>query len=156
MRASAIVAGAALLVAACGGKDKAANPSDTSNTMAAPPPAATTGTGVVHEIQMVQEGANTYKFVPAVDTIHVGDTVTFKGVSGLQHDVSFYADSIPPGADAVLNAAIQNGPQPLSTEMINDGQSASISFAGAPAGVYKFYCIPHQAMGMKGTIVVVP
>jgi plastocyanin len=152
MRVPAIAAGVALLVAACGGSKKA---TDTVTTVApTAPPAAASATGNTVEIQMVQQGPNTFKFVPDSVTIKTGDAVVFKGVSGLSHDVSFYKDSIPPGADSVLNANIQNKPQDLSTEMINDGNSTTVSFAGAPAGKYKFYCIPHMAMNMKGTIVV--
>lgn len=154
MRVPAIVAGVALLVAACGG-DKKATTTDTTTTPAAPP-AAATGTGTTHEIQMVQQGPNTFKFVPEMTTIKSGDAVVFKGVSGQAHDVAFYKDSIPAGADSVLNANIQNKPQDLATEMVNDGNSTTVSFAGAPAGTYKFYCIPHMAMNMKGTIVVTP
>ena len=29
-----------------------------------------------------------------------------------------------------------------------------VSFAGAPAGVYKGYCLPHVALGMKIAITV--
>ncbi|HEY3934300.1 MAG TPA: plastocyanin/azurin family copper-binding protein [Gemmatimonadales bacterium] len=159
MRVPAMAAAAAaLLLAACGGSKSGSN--DTTNAAAATPPAATppaaapTGTGVTHEIDMVQEGTNSYKFKPDNITIKQGDVVVFKGVSGLQHDVSFYPDSIPPGAADVLNAAIPNKTQPLSTEMISDGSQVSISFAGAPLGVYKFFCIPHQPMGMHGQLTV--
>ena len=30
----------------------------------------------------------------------------------------------------------------------------AISFAGVPAGVYKIYCTPHLALGMKGAVTV--
>jgi len=156
MRVPAIVASAALLLAACGGEKKV-NSTDTT-TMAAPPaaPPAAAATGATHEVQMIQEGPNTFKFVPAELTIKAGDAVTFKGVSGLAHDVAFYKDSIPAGAEAVLNANIQNKPQDLATEMVQDGNSTTVSFAGAPAGDYKYYCIPHMAMNMKGIIHVTP
>ncbi|MFI5236162.1 MAG: plastocyanin/azurin family copper-binding protein [Gemmatimonadales bacterium] len=29
-----------------------------------------------------------------------------------------------------------------------------MSFAGAPVGTYKFYCLPHLAMSMHGKIIV--
>lgn len=156
MRFPAIVAAGAVLLAACGGgkKNAAAPESNTAAVAPAPTAAAPAGTGVTHVIQMVQQGANSYKFVPDTLTIKTGDAVTFKGVSGLGHDVAFYPDSIPPGAAAVLNAAIPDQPQQLATKMINDGDSVTVSFAGAPAGIYKFYCIPHQQMGMKGQITV--
>jgi plastocyanin len=155
MRVSAMVAGAALLVAACGGGNKSGGSADT-NKVAAPTTTAptTTTTGATDTIQMVQTGATTYAFVPANLTIKVGDVVVFKGVSGAGHDVAFYEDSIPPGAKAVLDAQMKTGPQPLATDMIPDGSAVSISFAGAPTGTYKFFCIPHQAMGMKGTLTV--
>jgi plastocyanin len=157
MRVPAMVVGAALLLAACGGEKKATT---TDSTTAAAPPAAPaaapTATGASHEIQMVMTSPSSFKFVPDNMTIKAGDVVVFKGVSGSSHDVAFYADSIPPGAADVLNKAIADQPQPLATPLINDGSSVSVSFAGAPAGTYKFYCIPHMAMGMKGTITVTP
>jgi plastocyanin len=156
MRVPAIVASAALLLAACGGEKKAVTTDTTTMAPPAAPPAATTATGATHEVQMISDGANSFKFVPAELTIKAGDAVTFKSVSGLSHDIAFYKDSIPPGAEAVLNANIQNKPQDLATEMVPEGSSTTVSFAGAPAGTYKYYCIPHMAMNMKGTITVTP
>ena len=152
MRATAMVAGAALMVAACGGKKDAAPPADANTPAAAPTAAATTGTS--HEIQMVQQGPTSFKFVPENTTIKAGDQVVFKGVSGVAHDVAFIDDSIPAAAKAVLTAAITGGPQDMATAMVNDGQSVTVSFAGAPVGVYHFYCIPHAPMGMRGSITV--
>ena len=152
MRATAMVAGAALMVAACGGKKEPA-PADSTTPAAAPAGAATTG-GTTYTIEMVQIDANTLKFKPENTTIKAGDVVVFKSVSGLSHDVAFIEDSIPPGAKAMLTAAVTGGPQDMATAMIPEGQSASVSFAGAPAGVYHFYCIPHAPMNMRGTITV--
>jgi plastocyanin len=153
MRVSPIVAGLALVVAACGGT-KGATSGD-SNKVAVAPTTAPAATGTNHDIQMVQDGANGYKFMPDTLTIKAGDQVTFKGVSGNGHDVSFIADSIPPGAKDILNAAITDKSSDLSTAMIADNQSVTISFAGAPAGDYHFFCIPHAPMGMRGKITVI-
>jgi plastocyanin len=153
MRVSAMVAGAALLVAACGGS-KGGGSADTNKVTAPTTAAAPTATGTTHEIQMVMTGPTAYSFVPENTVIKAGDQVVFKGVSGAGHNVAFFADSIPPGANAVLDAQMKSGPQALATDMVPDGGSVTISFAGAPTGTYKFYCIPHQAMGMKGSITV--
>lgn len=155
MRVPAIVVGVALLVAACGGEKKVITTDSTSVAPAAAP-AAAPATGATHEVQMVTTGPTSFKFVPDNITIKAGDAVVFKGVSGLAHDVAFYPDSIPPGAADVLNKAIADKPQDLATPLIPDGQSVTVSFAGAPVGTYKIYCIPHMAMGMKGTITVTP
>ena len=151
MRATAtmMVAGAALVMAACGGKKE----TPAANAPGAAPAAGATA-GTTHEIQMVQEGTNSFKFVPENTTIKAGDVVVFKSVSGITHDVAFIADSIPPGAKAVLTAAMTGGPQDMATDMIPEGQSVSVSFAGAPVGVYHMCCIPHAPMNMRGTITV--
>jgi plastocyanin len=81
--------------------------------------------------------------------------VTFHNKSGGPHNVSFWADSIPKGADAALKSTMpdQMGPLqgPLLTEV--DG-TYKIAFTGAPTGEYKFYCLPHLALGMHGKITV--
>ena len=153
MRVPAMLAAVAMVLAACSGDKKADDTTnDTTPTAAVPaPPAA--GTGTTHEVQMVQEGAE-YKFLPANLTIKQGDVVVFKSVSGSLHNVEFYADSIPAGADVVLNANIPNRQGPLASELVDAGQSVTISFAGAPVGEYRFKCLPHEAMGMKGMITV--
>ena len=149
MRVPAMVAGVAMVLAACGGaKTDAANP-DSAKVAAAAPAA----TGATHVINMVMEGT-AYRFVPAEIAIKVGDKVVFKGVSGAAHNIVFWKDSVPPGADAMLTAAMPDGTAPLSSKMVTDGDSTVVSFAGMPVGDYKMYCLPHLAMGMKGKITV--
>ena len=102
---------------------------------------------------MVLEGSE-YKFVPASLTIKAGDQVRFKDVSGGPHNVQFYGDSIPAGAAASLDAGMPDKMASLASPMVETGGTYRINFAGAPVGDYKFYCLPHQAMGMKGMITV--
>ncbi|HET9132955.1 MAG TPA: plastocyanin/azurin family copper-binding protein [Gemmatimonadales bacterium] len=153
MRVTAMLAGAALVLAACGGEKAAETADSTAMAPAAEPAAAPAATGTTHEVQMVMEGT-AYKYVPAELTIKAGDTVVFKSVSGGLHNVQFYPDSIPPSAAAVLDAAITNKQGPLASALVNEGESITISFAGAPAGEYKYFCLPHQALGMVAKITV--
>lgn len=161
-----------LFVAACGGGEKKA---DTTGAAAAPPagqPAAgaTAGapaggaaagtatampaTGKTWDVKMVGD-ASGYKYDPATLTIKQGDAVKFTVVSGPPHNVSFYADSIPPGASAQLSANMPNPMSPLTSPLFNNpGESYTISFAGVPKGTYKFFCTPHQALGMHGQLTV--
>lgn len=152
MRVPAMLAAVALVLAACGDKKADETAPDTTTTAAAPAPAPA-GTGTTHEVQMVQEGAE-FKYLPASLTIKAGDVVVFKSVSGGLHNVEFYNDSIPAGAADILNANIPNRQGPLSSELVDAGQSITVSFAGAPVGEYRFKCLPHEAMGMKGMIKV--
>jgi plastocyanin len=99
--------------------------------------------------------AQGYRFVPASVTIKVGDTVRWTNVSGGPHDVTFWSDSIPANAASVLQAHMPQTTAPLTGPLLSDPNATyTISFAGAPAGTYSYYCTPHLALGMKGKIVV--
>ena len=160
-----------LFVAACGGGEKKAD-----TTGAAAPPAgqpaagasasapaggAATGsatamapTGKTVEVKMIGD-ASGYKYDPSTLTIKQGDAVKFTVVSGPPHNVSFYADSIPAGANAQLSANMPNPMSPLTSPLFNNpGESYTVSFAGVPKGTYKFFCTPHQALGMHGQVTV--
>ena len=106
------------------------------------------------EVQMTGD-ASGYKFSPAKVTIQKGDKVKFTLVSGPPHNVVFWEDSIPKGAAAKLGKAMPKTVGPLTGPfMLNTGETYEISFAGLPAGTYKYYCAPHLALGMKAVIEV--
>lgn len=149
MRATWLTAGAVVLVAACGGGAKPAQDSTAATAAAAP-----AATGTTHDVQMAQVGAD-YRFVPADLTIKSGDMVKFTNMANMAHNVQFFADSIPAGAAAILDANMPNRMGPLASNLLTaQGETYTISFAGAPVGVYKFNCLPHAATGMHGSITV--
>ena len=99
--------------------------------------------------------AKGYRFEPAQITVHAGDSIEFQSVTGGPHDVTFWADSIPAGAAKQLQANMPNTTAPLSGPLlINDGDKYTISTAKLTPGTYKFYCMPHLPMGMRGVLVV--
>jgi len=149
---TAAVAGLVLMVAACGGGEQTPA-ADTAAMAPAPAPAAT---GATHDVNMVLEGSN-YLYVPAELSIKAGDVVVFHNVSGGPHNVQFYPDSIPAGAAAVLDAAMPDRMGALAGPLLVEPNATyTISFAGAPAGEYRFMCLPHLAMKMVGKITVTP
>jgi plastocyanin len=156
MRVTSMVAGLAIVLAACGGEKKA---DDQSTTTTPEQPAAGTAAapaagGASHDVSMTLEGS-TYKFDPAELTIKAGDVVNFHNKSGGPHNVSFWADSIPAGAADPLKAAMPDQMAPLEGPLLTEPDAVyKVSFAGAPTGDYKFYCLPHLALGMKGKITV--
>jgi plastocyanin len=107
-----------------------------------------------HEVRMVVEGQS-YRFEPAALTIHPGDRVRFTNVSGGPHNVSFDAAKVPDAAEAALSAGMPSQIQTLWGPLLTDANATyTVSFAGVPAGSYEFFCMPHMAMGMRGTITV--
>jgi plastocyanin len=142
----------ALGLLACGGEKKAAAP------QSPPGPAAPTGaapSGRVVEVKMTGNGTTRAAFEPSMLSIKSGTTVRFINVSGGPHNIAFYPDSIPVGAAAALKAGM---PTPMSDLMgpflTKPNETYDVSFAGAPAGIYKGYCLPHVALGMKVMIKV--
>ncbi len=157
----------AMTMVACGGGEKA--PAAGATSAAAAPAAAPAGstsaaaastakymapTGKTWEVKMIGD-AQGYRFDPKTLTIKDGDAVKFIMVSGGPHDVTFWTDSIPSGASDQLAANMPNSVAPLQAPYsIDPNSSYTVSFAGVPAGLYKYYCTPHLAMGMVGSITV--
>ena len=159
MRMTSMVAGLAVIVAACGGEKKTEQPAaggDSAGTpAAAPAPAATpAATGKSHDVNMELDGSK-YNFNPSSLTIASGDVVRFHNKSGGPHNVSFWPDSIPSGAADVLTKSMPNQMAPLEGPLLTEPDAVyEVSFAGSPKGDYKFYCLPHLALGMKGKLTV--
>jgi plastocyanin len=165
-----VIAGV-VFIAACGGGTKNADSTATAAPAAGQPAAgasasapaagAATGTGTAQtatgktwEVKMVGD-ASGYKYDPASLTIKEGDAVKWTVVSGPPHNVSFYADSIPSGASNQLSANMPNPMSPLTSPLFNNpGESYTVSFKGVPKGTYKYFCTPHQALGMHAQLTV--
>ena len=145
--------------APAGGQPAAGAGASASATAPAGGAAAGTGTmqaatGKTWEVKMVGD-ASGYKYDPATLTIKEGDAVKYTVTSGPPHNVSFYPDSIPAGAQAQLNANMQSTMSPLTSPLFNNiGESYTISFKGVPKGTYKYFCTPHQALGMHAQLTV--
>jgi plastocyanin len=155
-----------------GGADTAAAPgsattppatTDTSTSAASQAPGgavapasgtAQAATGKTWDVKMLGD-AQGYRFEPAMLTIKRGDAVRWTVVSGPPHNVTFWSDSIPSGASTQLQANMSQTMAPLSSPMeSNIGATYTVSFAGVPAGAYKYYCTPHLAVGMKAQLTV--
>jgi plastocyanin len=119
----------------------------------APKPVAARAAKTVH-VEMLQQGSR-YLFRPNGIRIQPGDIVEFENISGGPHNVQFYPNRIPAGAREFLNRAMPQRQGDLASPFFTQPhQKYTIAFTGAPAGTYDFFCLPHQALGMKGTIIV--
>ena len=106
------------------------------------------------DVQMLGD-ATGYRFSPATVTIQRGDKVRFTLVSGPPHNVVFWSDSIPKGAAPALAKGMPQTVDKLTSPFfLKAGDTYVVTFAGVPAGRYRYYCTPHLALGMVATIVV--
>ena len=119
-------------------------------------------TGKTVKVKMVGD-AKGYREDPMNVTVKVGDAVQWVNESGGPHNVSFYPDSIPTGTQGQLDANMpaQTGAGPaqklgpvVGPLLTNPNDTYTVSFAGLKPGVYKYFCTPHAALGMKGSVTV--
>jgi plastocyanin len=177
---TAMLATAAALLAGCtsgGGDNSTANANaapaaGASTSTTTPTPAATTDsggaagasaatagtpaaiTGKTVTVQMLGD-AKGYRFEPASITIKAGDGVKWVNASGGPHNVTFWSDSVPSGAAAILGKNMPQTTSPMTGPLLlTPNQTYIVSFAGAPTGTYHYYCTPHLALGMKATVTV--
>lgn len=104
---------------------------------------ATPASAASHEI--VMGGAKGLVFEPSNLAIASGDTVTFNVGQLPPHNVVF--ESVPGGDKALASRLGHKG-------LEGSGGTFAIDFAGAPAGEYTYFCMPHRGAGMVGKITV--
>ena len=153
----------AVVLGACSGGDKSGTPTDSATGATPTPTTGTPATGTAaaapitgkwHEVKMVGDGTN-YKVEPADLTIKAGDGVRWTMVSGAPHNVAFDPAEINAAAKPQLMANMSNQMSELSGPMLQGAnETYEISFANVPAGKYNYFCTPHLAMNMRGTITV--
>jgi len=97
-------------------------------------------------VKLVEKGgAMPYAFEPAKTVVQRGDTVRFIEAAGVMHNVHFTKQA----AGAKLGGAA-TGPY-----LTSKGQTYDLVIdARFAEGTYEFVCEPHEAIGMKGTLVV--
>ncbi len=79
-------------------------------------------------------------FSPDKLTVQPGDTVTFENAQDSPHEVMFI--NVPKQVDEMIMSPMQN----------KKGDKFSYTFT--IPGTYQFHCHPHEAAGMKGTLIV--
>ena len=96
-------------------------------------------------------------FEPAELTVQRGDTVAWAHAGGEAHSVSAYEDEIPGDADYWASGGFDG--QDAAVEGWENGKGAVVEGKAyvhtfETAGEHAYYCIPHEQLGMKGTVVV--
>ena len=95
------------------------------------------------------------RFEPAEIQIESGDTVAFVLTSGAPHNVAFDSTTLSPAATERLRAIVHDPMLPLAGPMLlKEGERYTVVFSNVLAGRYPYYCMPHMAMQMRGTVVV--
>lgn len=131
----------------------ACSPSNTSATSPTVGSAATANSGAGASTPAAPASASVsmtdaLRFEPAALTVRRGATVTWRNTSATMHTVT----DDPGKAANKADAALPEGAQPWDSGNINPGQTFQHTFD--TPGTYKYFCTPHEAAGMLGTINV--
>lgn len=156
-----VLASAVVVLAACGGGggENAGTDTGAANTAGGTTPAATTTagtpapvTGTWHEVQMLGDEKG-YRYEPVDVTVKVGDGIRWIMVSGAPHNVQF--ENVPADAKGQLSANMPNQLTDLSSPLLlNANEKYEMSFAGVKPGKYNYFCTPHLANNMRGSVTV--
>lgn len=101
--------------------------------------------GEVVEVRMVTEGQEFY-FDPIGLHVQPGTTVRFINESG-QHSATAYCE------DNGKSRRIPEGAECWNSGVLTE-QGATFEVTLTEEGVYDYYCIPHEGLGMVGRIIV--
>ncbi|MDX1655240.1 MAG: plastocyanin/azurin family copper-binding protein, partial [Candidatus Competibacteraceae bacterium] len=93
---------------------------------------------------------NQFTFEPQRVEIVQGETVLWKNTSQVMHTVT----AIPDKAQDKAHVALPEGAEPFGSGNLQPGDRFRHTFQ--VPGEYRYFCIPHEALGMVGTVVVKP
>ena len=85
-------------------------------------------------------------FEPHVTWVNPGGTVTFVNESGSHTATAYHPDHDKP-------LLMPEGAEPFDSGLLTEG-GAEFAHTFETPGVYHFYCEPHEAMGMLGSVIV--
>lgn len=108
----------------------------------------------IHLVRMIAAKGE-YRFEPAVTVVQANDVVIFRVVSGAPHSVVFEADRLSPGVRGAINTALPGRSGDLSSPLLTEaGTDYRVKIPQIPPGKYVFFCLPHRAYDMQGSLVV--
>lgn len=91
---------------------------------------------------------NTMTYTPDTVRVEVGETVRWENSSAVMHTVT--AD--PEEAFKDESVTLPDGASTFDSGNMDPGQTFEYTFE--TPGTYRYFCIPHEAVGMKGTVIV--
>lgn len=119
---------------------------------AAAAPGARAQDATTHQVDMTDD----LVFDPDALTVAPGDTVVWETVGSIGHSVTAYEDGIPTDAEYFASGDFEDESSARSGYPaqgdVAEGETYEHTFD--VEGTYDYFCIPHESVGMLGTITV--
>jgi plastocyanin len=96
-----------------------------------------------------------FKFDPESIMVAAGTNVTFSNTTNEPHSVTAYEESLPDDADYFSSGGLQSESRArdeVGEALLDPGEEFEVTLE--TPGTYRYFCIPHEEQGMRGTIVV--
>lgn len=100
-------------------------------------------------------------FLPEEYIANAGDTVVWKNTNSRAHSVTAYGSGIPDGATYFATGEFESEKAARKSWKNQSGHTGGRIFGGETyehtfeqPGEYDYFCIPHEAAGMVGTVIV--
>lgn len=87
-----------------------------------------------------------HHFEPHVQRLTVGGTATWVNESGTHTATAYHPDNDRP-------RLVPEGAEPFDSGLLT-AEGAEFSHTFETEGVYHFYCVPHESVGMLGSVIV--
>jgi plastocyanin len=110
----------------------------------------------VHEITLeASADRDVYRFSPSNVRARPGDVLLFRTVSGTPHSIVFESRGLSTPAHEALNGAMSRRAGDLSSPLLSpDGAEYRVVVPAIAPGRYAFFCLPHRAYDMRGTLEI--
>lgn len=147
MNRRTFLASGAVALAIVAGCVQAPQANDGGNTTTSTP----TRTPEEHVVEMTDD----LVFEPESVTIAAGDRIVWKNVGTATHTVTAYGDEIPAGASYFASGGFES--ESVAREAFPEGgieADATYSHVFETDGEYRYFCIPHEQIGMQGSVTV--
>ena len=119
----------------------------------APAPAAAQATHVVRLI--ADAGKDNYRFEPSSLTVRPNDVIVFRAAAGAPHSIVFEGEGLSPGERGAFNSSMAGRSGDLSSPLLTaTGKEYRMVVPQVPGGKYAFYCLPHRAYDMRGSLTI--
>ncbi|MGA8207095.1 MAG: plastocyanin/azurin family copper-binding protein [Candidatus Dormiibacterota bacterium] len=139
------LAALALCFSACGTGPIPGQPTGQATSSSSAPTGCTAATA---QSSITIDATNSLKFVPATACLKAGGTVTWRSTSDITHTTTDEPSLAAVASDAALPAGATGWNHILAA-------GASFSLKLTVPGTYKYFCIPHETLGMVASITVV-
>lgn len=118
--------------------------------------AGSAGAQQVHQIRLVANPAREiYRFEPAQVAARPGDVLVFKAAAGTPHSIVFEGAKLSEQSHEALNGAMSRRSADLSSPLLTlEGSEYRMVVPALAPGTYEFFCLPHRAYDMRGTLII--